>query len=117
MTTQSATGRLCPTRTIKDTVDHKTGLVETRCSSWRTGCSKRPLTLEKEQFRGKRLPEYLRVIHYCLAALATLQFGCMPIADKIESISIAFVLFIFIGFNKSFQLGTDLLPGLTCEIK
>ncbi|CAK9037647.1 unnamed protein product [Durusdinium trenchii] len=64
---------------------------------------------------GKRLPEYLRVIHYCLAALATLQFGCMPIADKIESISIAFVLFIFIGFNKSFQLGYILtlarLPG------
>lgn len=67
---------------------------------------------------GKKLggrPELLRFLHYGLGALATLQFGCIPIAPEIEHISTAFMLFIFCGFNKSFQLGFVLtlarLPG------
>eukprot|EP00438_Fugacium_kawagutii_P021004 Skav228369 [mRNA] locus=scaffold1981:218104:219510:+ [translate_table: standard] len=55
------------------------------------------------QHRPTRLP--LRFIHYCLGVVATIQFGCIPIAPVIEHISGAFVLFILSGFNKSFQLG------------
>ena len=62
-----------------------------------------------------RRPEVLRFIHYGLGVLAILQFGCIPIVKEIEHISMAFVLFIFCGFNKSFQLGFILtlarLPG------
>lgn len=47
----------------------------------------------------------LRLVHYALGVVMCLQFGCTPIVDKIDSISASFALFIFVGFNKSFQLG------------
>lgn len=59
--------------------------------------------LTMPQYRPSRIP--LRFIHYCLGAVTTVQFGCIPYAPVIEHISGAFVVFILTGFNKSFQLG------------
>mmetsp|Transcript_65207 Transcript_65207/g.153544 ORF Transcript_65207/g.153544 Transcript_65207/m.153544 type:complete len:474 (-) Transcript_65207:261-1682(-) len=69
--------------------------------------------LTRPEFRPSWLP--LRFIHYLLGVLMFVSFGLTPIADNITHISPGFILFIFIGFNKSFQLGfivtLSRLPG------
>ena len=70
-----------------------------------------PMTLP--ELRPSCIP--LRFVHYVLGAVMTAQFGCIPICESIDSISVPFALYIFNGFNKSFQLGYILtlarIPG------
>ncbi|CAE7488727.1 unnamed protein product [Symbiodinium microadriaticum] len=69
--------------------------------------------LTRPEYRPTWLP--LRLIHYVLGFIMFLAFGCAPIAPRIERISAGFILYIFTGFNKSFQLGFIItlsrLPG------
>ena len=69
--------------------------------------------LTRPEHRPSWLP--LRFIHYVLGLLMFLVFGCAPITPRIDSISAGFILYIFTGFNKSFQLGFIItlsrLPG------
>lgn len=53
--------------------------------------------LTMPQYRPSRIP--LRFIHYCLGAVTTVQFGCIPYAPVIEHISGAFVVFILTGLS------------------
>ena len=39
----------------------------------------------------------LGLIHYALGLVTLLQFGCIPIADEIQHISGAFVVYILAG--------------------
>jgi len=47
----------------------------------------------------------LRVLHYLMGTVVLFQFGITPIAHDISSISLKFLLFIFVGFNRFFGLG------------
>merc|ERR1712194_395628 len=52
-----------------------------------------------------------RAIQYCVALIVAVQFGLIPFAESIDSISPAFGLYIFVGFNKFFALGHIMLKA------
>mmetsp|Transcript_83291 Transcript_83291/g.236031 ORF Transcript_83291/g.236031 Transcript_83291/m.236031 type:complete len:510 (+) Transcript_83291:36-1565(+) len=52
-------------------------------------------------------PDWLPVrgLHYLLAGVALVQFGAVPYAESMHTIGFAYVAYIFVGFNRFFQLG------------
>lgn len=60
-------------------------------------------------------PIPVRALQYILAVVILVQFGYTPYAEKVDTISSNFILFIFVGFNRFFGMGyimihADALP-------
>merc|ERR1712176_945771 len=59
--------------------------------------------------KGEFGPIPVRALQYVLAVVMLVQFSYTPYAEKVESISSNFILFIFVGFNRFFGMGYIML--------